>query len=277
MIHKEIDALFKEQESKDIFKIWCTRFLYCKTLRDMWRRYEDLILICGKEYFTPYILKLLENIRQPTALSGATNDASLPCYEHSFINNIVLFNVGPSPWKSINLDMIPSKGQYYKQSPFSYLALCLCYKHNVDIPKSMYADTLVEHAVPDEEKDNTPDSRTVRNPHFNLLFLQYIIKQVFIFTPMYTHCLIRLNEWPGEDDTNATSEAWNKVAYHYHTSQFSQHLLPNTYTSCLQIVKVDELEADLPMKVGRLVEKLQDSLNGWKYIFVHVFPRFTST
>jgi hypothetical protein len=81
-------------------------------------------------------------------------------------------------------------------------------------------------------------SAAIQNPHYNLEFLSYLLRNVFPISALLNHSLLSLNNFSIDPDTNAVSESWNKI------------------------IKIDEMPKALPMRLTRFLAEEEKVIHG---------------
>jgi hypothetical protein len=87
-----------------------------------------------------------------------------------------------------------------------------CKKLNVQLPRSLRGAR--QGSSTSENEDDSSDERCsagIRNPHYNMEWLLYLVRTIFPIACLLDHSLLYLNNALLSDDNNASSEAWNKV------------------------------------------------------------------
>jgi hypothetical protein len=87
----------------------------------------------------------------------------------------------------------------------------MCNKYNVPLPKAMFKNVLDFPSGANSDDAENDDRVRTRNPNYNITFLKYLIKHVFVFGGMMNYSLFFLIGFTSNDNTNATSESWNSV------------------------------------------------------------------
>ncbi|OXA49610.1 CXXC-type zinc finger protein 1 [Folsomia candida] len=128
-----------------------------------------------------------------------------------------------APWEVVNLNELPSDPPFYRQSPFSQFAIIVATEYDIQLDFS------------DQVED---DYSGATNPYYCPPFLRYLIKHVLVIGCLFDHSLMRLNDISTLSDTQGSVESWN------------------------DILKVDELAAALPMRIGRFCSAEEKILKG---------------
>lgn len=74
----------------------------------------------------------------------------------------------------------------------------------------MYTQAGLE-ANDDYNDDDELQSGYIRNSYFNIEFLEYLIRNIFVYGCMFDHSLLKLNGCTTTQDTNSPVESWNSV------------------------------------------------------------------
>lgn len=68
-LSKKIQARFGQAERIPIMK-WSRHFLLSTSLDEWCRRVKDIIIICGKQYYTPEVDEALVKLDEPLDIEG---------------------------------------------------------------------------------------------------------------------------------------------------------------------------------------------------------------
>jgi len=143
-----------------------------------------------------------------------------------------------SVWRNISLSDISPTAPFYARSPFGHLALLVCNLGRVRLPESMYSIPMNNESGSSWLFADELTSQALLNDHYNLDLLAYLFVNIFPISCLLNHSLISLNNFSIRTDTNNVSESWNKI------------------------IKIDEMNKNLPMRLTRFIVMEEEALKG---------------
>jgi hypothetical protein len=149
-----------------------------------------------------------------------------------------VLSLGERAWEILKLVDIPSCPPFYAQSKFGYFALLLCNEYRVVLTDSVSAKILPEVSFDDWDYDDAMGSAAIQNPHYNVEYLSYLLRNIFPISALLNHSLLCLNNFSIDPDTNGVRESWNKT------------------------VKIDEMPKALPMRLTRFLTEEEKGIHG---------------